>query len=134
MVMRRTRGQVALESLVVLAGLFAFVAVLWTASLPLQDAAMRSAARVSDEASFETLRAAVRLAAVSAPGFSQVQSWHLRQNVTLAWDSRALSWSGPGSNRTLEAPFFSAGRMPLESGVHSLRVHRTAGGIGLEVV
>ncbi|MBI2446087.1 hypothetical protein HYV43_06890 [Candidatus Micrarchaeota archaeon] len=132
--MRQTRGQVSLESLVLLAGLFAFVAVLWAASLPLQDAAMRSAARISDESSFETLRTSVRLAAVSAPGFSLDQPWLLRQNVTLRWDSRVLEWSGLLSNRTLEGPFSSSLRLQLEPGAYFLRVRRASDGVDLGVV
>ncbi len=123
------RGQASLESLVLLAGLFAFVGVLWSASKPLQDASMQRAVEVNSEASFEPLRFAVQLASVSAPGFSLRQDWHLRQNATVRWGSDALIWRSGESNRTLDAPFFSSGQLDLAAGRHILVVRRQADGI-----
>lgn len=123
------RGQASLESLVLLAGLFAFVGVLWSASLPLQDAVMHSASRTSADASFEPLRFAVQLASVSAPGFSLRQDWYLRQNATVKWNADALVWRSGESNRTLDAPFFSSGQLDLAAGRHILVVRRGADGI-----
>lgn len=128
------RAQASLESLVLLGGLFAFVAVLWAASLPLQDAAMRRAADAADAAPFERLRAAVRLAAISAPGFSWTQPLTLVQNASLVWTAEGLTWSGPFSNRTLQAPFASAHRLRLSAGLHGFSVRRGPSGIELEVV
>jgi len=127
------RGQVTLETLILLSGLFAFAAALWMASLPLQEAAMGRAAHASDEASFEPLRFAVRYAAVSAPGFSLQQDWTLGRNATLAWTEDALHWRSVDFNHTLAAPFGSSGSFDLSEGRHVLAVRRTLQGIDLEV-
>ncbi len=74
---RGSRGQAALESMVVLAGLFAFVAVIYGASLPLQAEAQAQADRLDQQAAFESVRFALRLAAGLGPGFSLAGSFFL---------------------------------------------------------
>lgn len=119
------RGQAALESMVLFAGLFAFVSVLWSASLPLQDASALHAQRLQQQAVFEKVRFAVRLAAASAPGFSMFEEFSLARNATLSWTTNTLTWSGSFFNNTVNAPFVAPGVMTLSAGRHRLRVRRT---------
>ena len=120
----RRRGQATLESLILLSGLFAFVSILWMASLPVQQAAVLHAQRLQQQAAFEKVRFAVALAATSAPGFALADEFLLSDNASLSWDSNVLAWRGPSFNGTLSFGFDEPGRVDLEAGAHRFRVRR----------
>lgn len=128
-----SRGQVTLEAMVLLAGLFAFTGALWIASRPLQDTALLDARRLQSEAAFERVRFAVGLAGASAPGFSMTDSFDLQEPAVLAWNRTGLSWRSAALNRSLAAVFDAGGSMVLVVGSHRFGALRQSGGIALDV-
>ena len=118
------RAQVALESLVVLAGLFAFVAVLVQATGPLREASLGQADRLGQEGAFERLRVAVLSAEYSGNGFLKTDSFRLTSNASVAWNRTDLIWQGPHFMRTLHADFSGSGSASLPVGKHSFSVKK----------
>jgi len=107
-----------------LSGLFAFVSILWMASVPVQQTAVFHLQRLNHQAAFEKVRFAVALAAASAPGFRMADEFSLSGNASVVWDSAVLQWRGPSFNGTLSAGFVSPGRVDLTAGTHRFFVQR----------
>ncbi len=91
------RAQVALETLIVFAGLFAFFAAFFAATQPLRDSALSKTIELQEKTAFERVRFAVLAASSSTGGSSFSVDFELPANVTVGWNRTALRWLGkPG--------------------------------------
>ncbi|MBI5226554.1 hypothetical protein HY994_04965 [Candidatus Micrarchaeota archaeon] len=126
-----------MESMVLLGGLFAFVAVIGAASWPLQEAAMQNAQELAAQSAFEKIRFSLEAASFSAPGFSMEQDVVLAQNATLSWNDTQLEFKSSALNRTWSGHLTGEKIVPLSAGVHHVHVFRpfdlVGSGVRLEV-